>query len=318
MRDIMKALEIRHLSKIYKNNILALDGVSLDVAQGDFFGLLGPNAAGKSTLIGVITSLIGKTSGEVQVFGNSLDTRKQAAKEYIGLVPQEFNFNKTQKIISILENQAGYYGIPRHIASERSEYYLKKLGLWERRNDEARFISGGQKRRLMLARALVHEPRLLILDEPTAGVDLDSRRSIWAFLDELNTHGTTIILTTHYLEEAETLCKTIAIIDQGKLVTLSEKTSLLKKLEIETVILSLDKPLLRTPLNSRFESRLLEQTTLEVQLDKEQSISELFYELSHHNLNILSMRNKNNRLEELFLNLTSRGNSKDNSNEYQT
>lgn len=314
----MKALEIHHLSKLYNNNVLAIDGISLDVAQGDFFGLLGPNAAGKSTLIGIVTSLITKTSGEVQVFGNNLDTRKQAAKEYIGLVPQEFNFNKTQKIISILENQAGYYGIPRYIASERSEYYLKKLGLWERRNDEARFISGGQKRRLMLARALVHEPRLLILDEPTAGVDLESRRSIWAFLDELNSHGTTIILTTHYLEEAETLCKTIAIIDQGKLVTLSEKTSLLKKLEIETVILSLDKPLLRTPLNSRFESRLLEQTTLEVQLDKEQSISELFYELSHHNLNILSMRNKNNRLEELFLNLTSRGNNKDNSDEYQT
>ena len=318
MRQIMKALEIRHLSKLYKNNVLALDGISLEVSQGDFFGLLGPNAAGKSTLIGIVTSLITKTSGEVHIFGNSLDTRKQAAKEYIGLVPQEFNFNKTQKIISILETQAGYYGIPRHIAAERSEYYLKKLGLWEKRNDEARFLSGGQKRRLMLARALVHEPKLLILDEPTAGVDLETRRSIWAFLDELNTHGTTIILTTHYLEEAETLCKTMAIIDQGKLVTLSETTSLLKKLEIETLILSLDKPLLHTPLSSKFVCKLLEQTTLEVHLEKEQSISELFYELSHHNLKILSMRNKNNRLEELFLNLTSRANGKECSDEYQS
>lgn len=312
----MNALEICHLSKIYKNNVLAIDGISLEVSQGDFFGLLGPNAAGKSTLIGIVTSLITKTSGEVYVFGNSLDTKKQAAKEYIGLVPQEFNFNKTQKIISILETQAGYYGIPHHIAAERSEFYLKKLDLWEKRNEEARYISGGQKRRLMLARALVHKPQLLILDEPTSGVDLETRRSIWGFLEELNAQGTTIILTTHYLEEAERRCRTIAIIDQGKLVTVSSTNSLLKKNEIETLILYLDKPLILTPLSSKFNSKLLDQTTLEVYLDKEQSISELFYELSRHKLDVLSMRNKTNRLEELFLNLTSRANDKDTPNEH--
>ncbi len=312
----MKALEICHLSKLYKNNVLALDGISLEVSQGDFFGLLGPNAAGKSTLIGILTSLITKSSGEISIFGYNLDTHKQSAKEYIGLVPQEFNFNKTQKIISILETQAGYYGIPHHIAAERSEYYLKKLDLWEKRNEEARYISGGQKRRLMLARALVHEPQLLILDEPTSGVDLETRRSIWAFLQELNAQGTTIILTTHYLEEAESLCKTIGIIDHGKLVTLASTNSLLKKLEMETLILYLDKPLMSTPLGSKFGSKLLDHNTLEVYLEKQHSISELFTELSHHGLNVLSMRNKTNRLEELFLNVTSRANGKGNLNEY--
>lgn len=302
----MRALEIIHLSKIYKNNIHAVKDISLNVLPGDFFALLGPNAAGKSTIIGIISSLIAKTSGTVSIFGNDLDINKQAAKEYIGLVPQDFNFNMSQKVSSILEIQAGYYGIPYHVAAKRSALYLKKLDLWMKRDEEARSLSGGQKRRLMLARALVHEPRLLILDEPTSGVDIETKRSIWRFLEELNSNGTTIILTTHYLEEAENLCKNIAIIDRGELITLASTNSLLKKLDMETLILHIEKPL-GCPLASlRFHSKLLDQTTLEVYLQRGQSISELFYDLSLHSLNVLSMRNKTNRLEELFVNLTSR------------
>lgn len=304
-----KALEIRQLRKTYKNDVTALDDVNFEVMEGDFFALLGPNAAGKSTIIGIITSLVRKTSGEVFVFGNSLDTHLHQAKEYIGLVPQEFNFNKTQKVLTILETQAGYYGIPHHIAAERSHFYLRKLGLWEKRNEEARYLSGGQKRKLMLARALIHAPKLLILDEPTSGVDLATRRAIWSFLEDLNAQGTTIILTTHYLEEAESLCKNIAIIDKGKVVALSATNSLLQQLEVETLILYLESPLTFPPLLKKFFSRLLDQSTLEVYLAKEQSISELFLELSQHSLNVLSMRNKTNRLEELFLHLTSKSES---------
>lgn len=314
----MKALEIKQLKKIYKNNVVAVQDVSLEVLPGDFFALLGPNAAGKSTIIGIITSLVAKTAGEVIIFGNNLDTHKQAAKEFIGLVPQEFNFNKNQKVQSILETQAGYYGIAGHIAAERSEYYLKKLGLWEKRNEEARYLSGGQKRKLMLARALIHEPKLLILDEPTAGVDITTRRSIWSFLENLNANGTTIILTTHYLEEAESLCRNIAIIDHGKVVALSATNSLLQQLEVETLILYLESPLSIPPPLTKFFSKLLDHSTLEVYLDKEQSISELFLELSQHSLNVISMRNKTNRLEELFLNLTARANGKDNADALST
>lgn len=312
----MKALEIRHLKKIYENKVMALDDISLDVMEGDFFALLGPNAAGKSTLIGIITSLVNKTSGEIFIFANNLDTHKQRAKEFIGLVPQEYNFNKTQKVQTILETQAGYYGIPHAVAHERSEFYLKELDLWEKRNEEARYLSGGQKRKLMLARALIHQPKLLILDEPTSGVDLATRRAIWYFLQELNNQGTTIILTTHYLEEAESLCKNIAIIDKGRVIAHSTTNSLLKQLEVETLILYLEAPIAFPPSLKKFFSKLLDQFTLEVYLEKEQSISELFDELSQHSLNVISMRNKTNRLEELFLNLTARTVTKDDGYEH--
>jgi len=307
----MKALEISHLKKIYKNNLIALDDVNLEVNQGDFFALLGPNAAGKSTLIGIISSLIAKTSGEIKVFGNCLDKDQQTAKEFIGLVPQEFNFNKNQKVLSILETQAGYYGMPRAKASERSAFLLGELGLWDKRNEEARYLSGGQKRKLMLARGLVHQPQLLILDEPTSGVDITTRRAIWKYLEQLNAAGTTIMLTTHYLEEAESLCRNIAIIDKGKVVALSATNSLLQQLEVETLILYLDSPISIPPNLKKFFSKMLDHSTLEVYLEKEQSISDLFLELSQHSLNVLSMRNKTNRLEELFLNLTVRANNKD-------
>lgn len=302
----MKALEIKHLHKTYSNKQVALHDVNLEVMEGDFFALLGPNAAGKSTIMGIISSLVRKSAGEVVIFGHNLDENPQAAKECIGLVPQEFNFNKTQKVSTILETQAGFYGIPHPIAVERSEFYLHELGLWDKRHEEARYLSGGQKRKLMLGRALIHAPKLLILDEPTSGVDLATRRSIWRFLQELNEHGTTIILTTHYLEEAESLCKNIAIIDKGRVIAHSATSSLLQQLEVETLVLYLDSPMDFPPMLKKFFSKLLDQSTLEVSLEKEQSITELFTELSQHSLNVLSMRNKTNRLEELFLNLTSR------------
>lgn len=297
------ALSLHNLCKTYPNGFEALKDVSLDVQQGDFFALLGPNGAGKSTTIGIISSLVNKTSGKVSVFGHDIDTRLEDAKACIGLVPQEFNFNIFEPVFEIVVNQAGYYGIERHKAIPRAERYLKKLGLWDKRHSMARELSGGMKRRLMIARALVHEPKLLILDEPTAGVDIEIRRSMWDFLREINANGTTIILTTHYLEEAENLCRNIAIIDKGELIENTSTKHLINQLHMETFVLDLAKPLTLLPELPEHSITQLDETTLEVVICKGQSINQLFRDLSQHNIDILSMRNKSNRLEELFLHL---------------
>jgi ABC-2 type transport system ATP-binding protein len=310
----MQALHINQLSKIYENGIVALDNINLEVAQGDFFGLLGPNAAGKSTLIGIITSLIPKTAGEVSLFDKNIDEQQLAAKAKISVVPQEFNFDRINTVQSILTTQAGYYGINRSLSLERSDFYLKKLHLWEQRNLEARYLSGGQKRRLMIARALIHEPSLLILDEPTAGVDIETRHTIWQLLRELNNSGMTIILTTHYLEEAETLCKNIAIIDAGKLVAKSAVSTLMKRISLETIVLYLEKPMTTAPALKHFNCKLIDPTTLEVHIDKKQRISDLFHELNLQDINVVTMRNKTNKLEELFLHLTNKENGKNGQN----
>jgi len=299
----MKALEIINLKKTYRNGVVALKGVSFDVEQGDFFALLGPNGAGKSTTIGIITSLVNKTSGKVKIFDHDLDTHPFAVKASIGLVPQEFNFNVFEKVQQILIRQAGYYGINRPTAKNRSAKYLKALGLWEKRNEQGLFLSGGQKRRLMIARALIHEPPLLILDEPTAGVDVELRRSLWTFMAELNKAGTTIILTTHYLEEAENLCKNIAIIDKGQLIEHDSMSSLLQRLHTETFILNLKCPLVYALEIENYSSRVIDPYTIEVDINKQQDINALFSILSEKGIEITSMRNKTNRLEELFLDL---------------
>lgn len=299
----MQALTINNLTKTYKNGVTALKGINLTVPEGDFFALLGPNGAGKSTTIGIITSLVNKTSGQVQVFGYNIDTELEAAKACIGLVPQEFNFGIFEKVIDIVANQGGYYGLARPLAAERAEFYLQKLGLWEKRNHSARQLSGGMKRRLMIARALVHQPKLLILDEPTAGVDIEIRRSMWDFLREINQQGTTIILTTHYLEEAESLCKNIAIIDKGIIIENASMKNLLAKLNIETFILYLKTHLSHPPQISNFHGRLLDESTLEVEVKIGQTLTELFKLLTTQGIEVASMRNKANRLEELFLHL---------------
>lgn len=298
----MQALSINNLTKIYNNQVTALKGISLTVTEGDFFALLGPNGAGKSTTIGIISSLVNKTSGEVKIFNHDLDTELQLAKSCIGLVPQEFNFNIFEKVSDILISQAGFYGVPRQLAKKRTEYYLKKLGLWDKRSTPARNLSGGMKRRLMIARALVHEPRLLILDEPTAGVDIEIRRSMWEFLREINQKGITIILTTHYLEEAEMLCKNIAIIDKGIILENTSMKNLLTQLDTETFVFYLQNPLSQLP-HSPFPMRLADEYTLEVDIRKGQSLNDLFELFKSSNIAITSMRNKANRLEELFLNL---------------
>jgi ABC-2 type transport system ATP-binding protein len=297
------ALSLRDLKKTYKNGHVALKGITLDVAEGDFFALLGPNGAGKSTTIGIITSLVNKTGGEVRVFGHDLDTDTAAAKSCIGLVPQEFNFNQFEPVVEIVANQAGYYGIERGVAFRQAEKYLRQLGLWERRRDMARNLSGGMKRRLMIARALVHEPRLLILDEPTAGVDIEIRRSMWQFMREINTAGITIILTTHYLEEAESLCRNIAIIDEGELIENTSTRKLLNTLHMETFVLDVAAPLTAPPPLPQHTLRLLDESTLEVDISRDESINRLFEELSRLNIRVLSMRNKTNRLEQLFVRL---------------
>jgi len=297
------ALSIHHLRKTYANGFEALEGIDLEVQEGDFFALLGPNGAGKSTTIGIICSLVRKTGGTVQVFGKDLDTDLETAKTYIGLVPQEFNFNQFEPVVEILVNQAGYYGIDRPLAYQRAEVYLKQLGLWEKRRDQARQLSGGMKRRLMIARALVHEPRLLILDEPTAGVDIEIRRSMWVFLRDINARGTTIILTTHYLEEAENLCRHIAIIDHGRIIEHSRMQTLLNRLHLETFVLNLKEPLSLPPMVPGYTLRRLDDYTLEADVSKEQGINSLFQRLSEHGIEVLSLRNKVNRLEELFLQL---------------
>ena len=297
------ALSIRALTKTYANGFTALKGIDLDVQQGDFFALLGPNGAGKSTTIGIISSLINKSGGKVHVCGIDIDRDFAAAKSCIGLVPQEINLNIFEQPIEIVVNQAGYYGIERKEAYARAERYLKQLNLWDKRHDQARTLSGGMKRRLMIARALVHEPKLLILDEPTAGVDIEIRRSMWEFIRAINANGTTIILTTHYLEEAESLCRNIAIIDAGRLVENTSMKGLLKTLNMETFVLDLLKPVLVLPELAAHRLQLIDDHTLEVQVSRDQPVNALFADLSAHGIEVLSMRNKTNRLEQLFVHL---------------
>ena len=297
------ALSIRQLTKIYANGFQALKGIDLDVAEGDFFALLGPNGAGKSTTIGILSTLVNKTSGTVNVFGHDLDRSPSALKRCLGVVPQEFNFNQFEKTFDIVTTQAGYYGIPLKLAKTRAEQYLTQLGLWDKRDVPSRMLSGGMKRRLMIARALVHQPRLLILDEPTAGVDIELRRSMWGFLTELNEQGITIILTTHYLEEAEQLCRNIGIIDHGHIVENSSMRELLGKLHKETLLLDLKDAQLAPPHLFGYPLQMLDAYTLEVQVEKSQGITELFRQLASQNIEVLSLRNKTNRLEELFVSL---------------
>lgn len=298
----MKALDISGLRKTYKGGVQALKGVDLTVDEGDFFALLGPNGAGKSTTIGIISSLVNQTEGKVSVFGYDLHAQKEAAKSCIGLVPQEFNFNQFETVLQIVLNQAGYYGVPRSVAKERAKKYLAQLDLWEKRDARARELSGGMKRRLMIARALMHEPKLLILDEPTAGVDIEIRRSMWTFLKEINEQGITIILTTHYLEEAEMLCRNIAIINKGTIVENTTMKALLAKLNIETFVLDITETA-TAPTLKGFEYRLLDNHTLEVDVEKSEGLNPVFSQLSEQGIQVMSMRNKSNRLEELFVRL---------------
>lgn len=299
----MKALSVKNLKKIYPNGLSALKGIDLDVNQGDFFALLGQNGAGKSTTIGIICSLVNKTSGSVSVFGHDLDKELALAKSLIGVVPQEINFNSFEKVSRILINQAGYYGIPKHIACERMEKYLKQMGIWDKRDQQAIRLSGGMKRRLMIARALMNEPKLLILDEPTAGVDIELRHHLWQFLRELNESGTTIILTTHYLEEAEQLCKNLAIIDHGEIIENTDMKSLINRLHVQTMVLDTNQKISSLPQLDDFTWRLQDDTTIEVEIHRQQSLNDLFKRLSEQNITVGSMRNKTNRLEELFIRL---------------
>ncbi|MFA5628099.1 MAG: ABC transporter ATP-binding protein [Thiohalomonadaceae bacterium] len=301
------ALDISGLHKVYRSGHVALHDIDLHVEQGDFFALLGPNGAGKSTTIGIITTLVNKTAGSVQVFGHDIDSNPMAAKRCIGLVPQEFNFNQFEPVIEIVTNQAGYYGIAKPLAQQRAETYLRQLGLWDKRHTIARNLSGGMKRRLMIARALAHEPRLLILDEPTAGVDIELRRSMWSFLREVNQQGTTIILTTHYLEEAENLCRNVAIIDDGKIVANTSIRTLLNQLICETVVLDLQEPLNHAPHLAGYNSCLVDPCTLEVEIPRSQGVNQLFQQLTAQEIKVSSLRNKANRLEELFLRLVENG-----------
>lgn len=297
------ALEIEQLYKTYDNGFTALQGISLQVKEGDFFALLGPNGAGKSTTLGVVSSLVNKTQGQVRVFGHDLDTNLSAAKQLMGIVPQEFNFNMFERVMDIVVQQAGYYGIPKDEAKLRTQDLLKQLGLWEKRKQAARTLSGGMKRRLMIARALVHRPKLLILDEPTAGVDIELRRSMWAFLEQINAQGTTIILTTHYLEEAESLCRNIAIIDHGTIVENTSMQSLLRQLNTETFILDLAEAVHTLPEQTGYRAHLLYPQQLQVTINRQQNLNDVFMMLSELGVQVTSMRNKTNRLEELFIDL---------------
>lgn len=300
------ALDIKGLHKVYKSGTVALSGIDLQVKQGDFFALLGPNGAGKSTTIGIISSLVNKTSGSVKVFGHDIDTELEAAKSQLGLVPQEFNFNQFETLLQIVVNQAGYYGVPKKLALERAEKYLGQLGLWEKRHARSRELSGGMKRRLMIARALMHEPKLLILDEPTAGVDIELRRSMWEFLRKINQQGVTIILTTHYLEEAEMLCRNIAIIDKGQIIENTSMKALLSKLTVETFVLDVAGDIAKVQLDG-FSWRQLDDHSLEVDVEKSQGLNPIFAQLTAQDIKVLSMRNKANRLEELFVTLVENG-----------
>jgi ABC-2 type transport system ATP-binding protein len=299
----MNALEITQLKKTYSNGHVALRGIDLHVEEGDFFALLGPNGAGKSTTIGIISSLVTKTDGKIAVFDFDLAHQLADAKSCIGIVPQEVNFNLYDTSLNIVLNQAGYYGIKRNIARQRAEKYLKQLDMWDKRNFISRTLSGGFKRRLMIARALIHEPRILILDEPTAGVDVELRRSMWDFLRQLNDAGTTIVLTTHYLEEAENLCEHIAIIDKGEIIEHSSMKQLLSKLHVETFWLELENAIEKLPGSQQFRMRLIDSLCIEVELERGQNINVLFEFLSTNNILVRSMRGKSNRLEELFIRL---------------
>ncbi|WP_317933478.1 ABC transporter ATP-binding protein [Halioxenophilus sp. WMMB6] len=297
------ALKLSDLHKTYANGFTALKGITLEVAQGDFFALLGPNGAGKSTTIGIICSLVKKTAGSVSVFGHDIDQQPALAKKMLGVVPQEFNFSQFERVFDIVVNQAGYYGIPRHEAKKSAEKYLVQLGLWDKRFNQARLLSGGMKRRLMIARALVHEPKLLILDEPTAGVDIELRRTMWSFLQEINARGTTIILTTHYLEEAESLCRNVAIIDHGHLVENTSIKALLKQLNRETFVFDTRTGLAESIQLNGFTAKRIDNHSFEIDIEKGQSLNEVFACLSEQQIEVLSMRNKANRLEELFVHL---------------
>jgi ABC-2 type transport system ATP-binding protein len=299
----MKALSIRNLKKTFPNGVQALKGIDFEVESGDFYALLGPNGAGKTTAIGIICSLVNKTAGEVEIFGHSIDRELEAAKACIGLVPQEINLNLFDSVQNIVLNQAGYYGIGRREALLRAEKYLRELRLWDRRREPARNLSGGMKRRLMIARALVHEPRLLILDEPTAGVDIEIRRSMWDFLKQTNEAGTTIILTTHYLEEAESLCRNVAIIDEGKVIENALMSTILRKLQRETFVLSLRSPVVEPPVLEGFQTNLRRDGELEVSIESRRDLNDLFALLSDQGIAVSSLRNKANRLEELFIGL---------------
>ena len=303
----MHALQVNNLTKTYANGVEALKGISLNVEEGDFFAFLGPNGAGKSTLIGIISSLVNASSGEVSVFGTSVQQQRSKAMSYIGLVPQELNFNQFEKPLEIIVNQAGYYGINRKIAHERAEKYLRQLQLWDKHDKISRLLSGGMKRRLMIARAMVNEPRLLILDEPTAGVDIEIRRSMWEFIRGINESGTTVILTTHYLEEAEELCRNIAIIDHGKIVQNTDMKSLLGTLDIETFVLDIREAIKVVPQVEGIEFKIRDEFTLEASLPKRKSLNTLFSALDSAGVKVMSMRNKANRLEELFLRLVDKG-----------
>ncbi len=299
----MKALTIQNLHKQYADGTIALKGIDLEVDSGDFFALLGPNGAGKSTIISIISSLVNKSQGKVTVFGHDIDSDQESLKACIGLVPQEFNFSVFEKVINIVTNQAGYYGLNPELALQRAEKYLRRLELWNKRNSAARTLSGGMKRRLMIARALVHEPKLLILDEPTAGVDIEIRRSMWGFLQEINKQGTTIILTTHYLEEAENLCRNIAIIDHGRIMENTGMKDLLSQLNIETFLLDTREEVIDTPELDGYKLNKIDSHTLAVDVAKEKGLNKLFIQLSNHGITILSLRNKTNRLEELFMDM---------------
>ena len=300
----MKALEIIDLVKTYSTGVKAVQGINLTVEQGDFYALLGHNGAGKSTTIGIISALVNKTSGQVKVFGCDLDSDKAALKKQIGLVPQEFNFNQFERVIDVLVQQAGFYGINKSEALKRAEIWLKKLNLWEKRTHLTRELSGGMKRRVMIARALMHEPKLLILDEPTAGVDIELRRSLWQFLRELNEQGTTVILTTHYLEEAENLCRHIGIIQHGQLIENTTMKALLATLENEFFVLDVQKNTENRPLViDGYAHRWLDENTLEVEVKRQQGLNKLFEQFSQQGIEVLSMRNRANRLEELFINM---------------
>jgi ABC-2 type transport system ATP-binding protein len=303
----MPALAIKELKKVYRNGLEALKGIDLTVQEGDFFALLGPNGAGKSTLIGIVASLVKKTSGQVKVFGYDLDRDPEGVKSCLGLVPQEFNFNLFLPVIEVVLNQAGYYGIPRHEAQAGAERYLRQLDLWDRRHTQARLLSGGLKRRLMIARALVHEPRLLILDEPTAGVDIEIRRAMWSFLRDLNRQGTTIILTTHYLEEAESLCRNIAIINHGRIAEWADMGALLNRLHTETFVLNLKGRVAELPVLGGFVLQHVDDCTLEVEVSRDRTINGLFEALSRNGIEVISLRNKQNRLERLFLDMVEHG-----------
>lgn len=300
----MEALTIKNLRKTYEGNLEALKGINLNVEEGDFFALLGPNGAGKTTTIGIISSLVTKTSGEVKVLGIDIDKEHSLAKKQLGVVGQEINFNQFEKVGQIIRNQAGYHGLSFKQSKDNAEYFMKRLDIWDRRNDKARTLSGGMKRRVMVAKALVNRPKLLILDEPTAGVDIELRRTLWDFLIETNRElGTTIILTTHYLEEAERLCRNIAIIDKGDIIENTGMQELLARLEQETFTMDLGAPLEESPKNGDFDFKLKDPKTLNVTVKKGQQLNQVFNSLSEQGIKVLSMRNETGRLEELFLSL---------------